>query len=64
MNSEPSYPRIVAYKVLIEADWEDGTTEKIDVSNVNMEDMVDVLEWLEDERAEDLGWQKEIEEGK
>ena len=56
------YPRIVGYKITITADWADGETEDIDISNVEIHDMDNVLEGLENERATDLGW-RQIEEG-
>jgi hypothetical protein len=56
------YPRIVGYKVTINVDWEDGENEDIDISNVEIRDMENVLEGLESERADDLGWREYTEE--
>jgi hypothetical protein len=46
----------------VNVDWEDGENEDIDISNVEIRDMEDVLEGLESERADDLGWEDYIEE--
>jgi hypothetical protein len=56
------YPRIVGYKLTVNVDWEDGENEDIDISNVEIRDMEDVLEGLESERADDLGWEEYTEE--
>jgi hypothetical protein len=56
------YPRIVGYKLTVNVDWEDGENEDIDISNIEIRDMEDVLEGLESERADDLGWEDYIEE--
>ena len=56
------YPRIVGYKLTVNVDWEDGENEDIDISNIEIRDMEDVLEGLESERADDLGWEEYIEE--
>jgi hypothetical protein len=56
------YPRIVGYKLTVNVDWEDGENEDIDISNVEIRDMEDVLEGLESERADDLGWREYTEE--
>ena len=62
MDNKAKYPRIVGYKVTANVDWEDGENEDIDISNVEIRDMEDVLEGLESERADDLGWEEYTEE--
>ena len=56
MDNKAKYPRIVGYKLTVNVDWEDGENEDIDISNVEIRDMEDVLEGLESERADYLGW--------
>ena len=62
MDNKAKYPRIVGYKVTINVDWEDGENEDIDISNVEIRDMENILEGLESERADYLGWEEYIEE--
>jgi len=62
MDNKAKYPRIVGYKVMVNVDWEDGENEDIDISNVEIRDMEYVLEGLESERADDLGWEEYTEE--